>query len=208
MVAPMDRTNLVDSLRAVLHADAANDMPDIDRVRTALATATPNEHYSGDCPRTVSDTIASLNTDRLVDPDRSLTAAVQASVHTMHWRISYAHHDDLPELHAGYFVSTIINTADANDALLHSDLASLYFTIQCPRVHYFSHVHKAPELYHVIAGNGEWQKGGRPFELQPEGAWIDHPSGTRHAMQTLDEPMLSLAMWTDDLNSVPVIITD
>jgi len=91
-------------------------------------------------------------------------------------------------------------------SIIETDTASLYLTIQAPQIDYPSHVHKAPELYHVVAGQGLWQKGDGPYEPQPAGSWIVHPTGTRHAMVTKDQPMLSLAMWTADLNSTPVIV--
>ena len=58
---------------------------------------------------------------------------------------------------------------------------ALFATVQGPEVHYAQHVHKAPELYVVIGGSGDWQIGDGPFEPKGPGDWIWHPTGTRHA---------------------------
>jgi len=109
-------------------------------------------------------------------------------------------------LHKGYRVAAIMGPRHLSGTIITSDEASMYLSIQEPRVLYPSHVHKAPELYHVIAGEGLWQRGDGEYTAQPPGAWIDHRTGTRHSMRTVDQPMLSLAMWTADLDSISVIV--
>ena len=44
------------------------------------------------------------------------------------------------------------------------------------------------------------------FTVQALGAWIHHPSGTRHAIRTVDQPLPSMVAWTADLDSESVIV--
>jgi len=150
--------------------------------------------------------------DRLPSPAATgdLRSAVVDAAPDLFWTSSYLNHTepDMVHLHANYFVAMIVGSEGTERAPVWTEQAALYLTVQASNLHYPSHVHKAPELYHIIDGTGLWQMGGREFVAQPPGAWIVHPTGTRHAMETQDEPMLALAIWTDDLTSIPVIVRD
>jgi quercetin dioxygenase-like cupin family protein len=68
-----------------------------------------------------------------------------------------------------------------------------------PDMHYPDHAHPAEEIYHVIAGNAEWWRGGEGWRPKPPGSVIHHTPMTRHAMRTTDEPLLALYCWTGNV---------
>jgi hypothetical protein len=59
----------------------------------------------------------------------------------------------------------------------------------------------AVELYLVLGGTAEWQRGDEPWRRRPPGAFILHPSRIGHAMRTLEEPLLALYAWHGVLES-------
>ncbi|MEM7326593.1 MAG: dimethylsulfonioproprionate lyase family protein [Actinomycetota bacterium] len=160
------------------------------------------------CPPLLADLLAEVETDHLHSPDRRLVEELVTHASHLRWLHPYPDYDerDIVDFRERYFYTTIVGSRDDGTAPLFSDRFSLFLTVQGPQVFYPSHVHKAPEFYRTIAGTGEWQKGGGPFAATPPGRWIVHPTGTRHAMRSLDNPMVALAVWTNDLDSVPVIV--
>jgi mannose-6-phosphate isomerase-like protein (cupin superfamily) len=64
-----------------------------------------------------------------------------------------------------------------------------------PAAHYPSHAHRAEELYLVLSGTADWQRGDEPFAARRPGAVIIHASSEPHAMQTAQEPLLALYLW-------------
>lgn len=162
------------------------------------------------CPERVIELIGQSAAFAGTGASADLAQAVQAGVEDLNWWTAYGDHTepDIVELLRSYFVAAIISEPGARESPLHHEGVAVYLTIQGAGLMYPQHVHKAPELYYAIAGTGRWQTGDRDFEAKPPGSWMVHPTGTRHAMESLAEPMLSMAIWTDDLGSVPVIVRD
>jgi mannose-6-phosphate isomerase-like protein (cupin superfamily) len=71
--------------------------------------------------------------------------------------------------------------------------------LMAPGTLYPAHAHAASELYHVLGGRARWQRGGEPWAQRPPGAFILHPSGVAHAMETEAEPLLALYVWYGDM---------
>ncbi|MBC6439752.1 MAG: cupin domain-containing protein [Rhodospirillales bacterium] len=87
-----------------------------------------------------------------------------------------------------------------------SSTVGLSFTVQGPGVTYPPHAHKAVELYYIIAGKGLWKCGDEPWIERYPGEVILHTAGMRHAMRTLDQPLVSLAIWITDVDSPIAIV--
>ena len=68
-----------------------------------------------------------------------------------------------------------------------------------PGTTYPRHHHPAEEVYHVLAGTAEWQRGDAAWQSHPAGTAIHHPPMLPHAMRTLDEPLLSLYCWVGNV---------
>ena len=66
---------------------------------------------------------------------------------------------------------------------------------------YPSHSHAAEELYFVLSGIAQWQRGDRPFAAQDVGNAIHHRPWESHAMRTAAEPLLAIWAWVGDLRT-------
>lgn len=185
-------------------SELGGDLPDIGRGVSAMENAAEFEVGTPDCPDRVVELLgtAPLPTD---PAGRELLHALQAAAPLLQWSDPYSDRDDLMDLRAGYFVTTLVGGPTRSAALTFGEDASVFLTVQAPHLLYPAHDHLAPELYYAIAGTADWQKGDEPFAPQPPGSWIVHPPWTSHAMQTREEPLVALAVWTADLDSVAVI---
>jgi mannose-6-phosphate isomerase-like protein (cupin superfamily) len=131
------------------------------------------------------------------------------------WAIPYPEHigePDMDHMRANYAYAPIVGTNPISSGVLEepsplyaSDDVFAGAVIQGPGVTYPSHVHKATEAFWVVAGTADWQMGDEWTSRGP-GATIFHPTGTRHATVTTDEPQLVLFAWTSDADCVPVVI--
>ena len=135
-----------------------------------------------------------------------LLAAVESIATELVWAVAYDNHHepDMQRVRAGYRYAPIVGPEPA--ARHPDDEVAVFVTIQGPDLVYPPHAHKAPELYVVLGGSGQWQIGDGPFERRVPGDWVWHPTGTRHAMRTGDEAMTALAIWTTDPTSPSVIV--
>lgn len=191
-------------------ADHPGSLDGVDRAAAALKPPVVTRPIEARCLAPVASLLDSTVSFTAGDVDRELALAICGSADELYWRVAYPNHDeaDMVALQAGYFVASIVGPKQIDAAPIFSEDVAIYITVMAPGLFYPSHVHKAPELYRVIAGAGQWQKGDGPFTVEPPGAWIVHPTGTRHAMETTDQPLLAMAIWTADLDSVPVIVRD
>ncbi len=82
------------------------------------------------------------------------------------------------------------------------------FILMAPQTFYPTHNHTAVELYLVLGGTAEWQRGTEPWTRRPPGAFILHRSEIGHAMRSLEEPLLALYAWHGDLESDLVMPLD
>jgi hypothetical protein len=120
---------------------------------------------------------------------------------------SYAGEPDMDRLRERYSYAYLVGPGKGGAQVpLRSDDVTLAFTLQAPDTFYPSHVHKAPEIYHVVAGLGEWERGAEGWAWRRPGEWIFHASGVRHAMRTHAQPLLAIACWLEDLWSESVIV--
>jgi len=123
----------------------------------------------------------------------------------------YAGEPDMDAMRTNYAYAPIVGAAEdaisggAVSAPYLSDEVFVGLVLQGPGCDYPSHVHKAEEVFWVAAGTADWQKGD-DWRVDGPGAVIHHPSGTRHATITRDEPLLMLFAWVSDPGSVPVIV--
>ena len=76
-----------------------------------------------------------------------------------------------------------------------------------PGVTYPLHSHEADEIYLPLSGSALWRHGSDQWVLRHPGTLLHHPSGTPHAMQTGEEPLLALYLWrSDNLNQTSHLI--
>ena len=123
----------------------------------------------------------------------------------------YAGEPDMDAMRSAYAYAPIIGQAynailgKPGSAPYLSDEVQAGLTLQGPGVVYPPHVHKAVEIYWVISGTAEWQRGDE-WSTRGPGATIFHDTGVRHATITGDEPQFLLFAWVTDPGGVPVII--
>lgn len=86
------------------------------------------------------------------------------------------------------------------DVRLRHGATRLGFTLIGPGTLYPAHAHPAVELYFVLAGTARWATRSTDAD-QPPGAFILHPSGEPHLMQTGDAPLLAFYVWQGDIHS-------
>ena len=177
-----------------------NEMQGIDRLAVALVAPTAINRVDAQTHPALITNLKKL-VELTGNPlDAALAAALLDAAGALHWYrpyASYAGEADIDALREGYFAAALVENANG---------CSVFFTVQAPGLDYPSHVHKAPEMYHPVAGRALWQWGGEPFAYKEPGAWIHHPSGTRHAIRTVDQPLLAMVAWTADLDSESVIV--
>ena len=70
-----------------------------------------------------------------------------------------------------------------------------------PGMTYPPHAHPADEIYYVVGGRAEWQRGDEPWTPRAPGSLIHHPSGLVHATRTGSEPLLALYFWWGDIET-------
>ena len=93
---------------------------------------------------------------------------------------------------AGYGYTEVIG----DQAFVASAAVRAGFMLLAPETTYPSHHHPAEEVYHVLSGTAEWQRGSEPWHARPPGSAIHHPPHMPHATRTLAEPLLVLYCWT------------
>jgi len=107
------------------------------------------------------------------------------------WEYRYAERADAPGLGGRMGFAEVIGPASP----IHSDTICLGWTFISPRTLYPLHLHPAIELYYVVSGKAAWTLEGTVQDRAP-GSFILHPSNTLHAMETRDEPLLAVYVWT------------
>jgi hypothetical protein len=179
--------------------DATLDLPDIGLATAALADRGPLLDGEPVCPPLVSELLAEVKLPENKHL-RAVLSALQGAAPTLRWFDPYSDRPDQAELRAGFFATAFVGDPERDASLTQSTTASVFVTVQAPNILYPPHSHLAPELYCAIAGTAEWKKGAGPFEPKGPGSWMVHSPWTSHAMQTRSEPLVALAIWTDDLD--------
>ena len=116
---------------------------------------------------------------------------------------TYADDPEIVPLRSGYAVIRLTGP----QAPWFSDGLTTAVTLQAPHVLYPPHAHKQREVYGVIGGVAEWQRGAEPWLYRNSGERIHHPSGVRHATRTGEQPLLAFASWLDDVHLKPVFVS-
>jgi len=185
-------------------------LPGLGAVAAQAVAAMPRTPSSPSCPALVQEELERAATLTKTEGDARLLRALRSCADQLAWTPAYTDYTetDMLALHSGYFFAELIGQRGPTNTPVAHDSIGVFFTVQKPDLVYPSHVHKAPELYHVIAGEALWERGSSGFNPETPGAWINHPTGTRHAMITQDQPLIAMAIWTSDLDSIPVIVRD
>lgn len=122
---------------------------------------------------------------------------------TWHTRSAEDESDPDMAVFARKYTSTTVIGAGG---LLSSDKVIAGFSLQGPDTYYPPHAHEAEESYWIIGGDGDWRVDAKPWFAVKPGDSVYHHSGARHAMQTNEQPMLSVWLWTSHLDSEVVIV--
>jgi mannose-6-phosphate isomerase-like protein (cupin superfamily) len=136
-----------------------------------------------------------------------LAKALMAVSHQLHWRPSSKALEDGPDIEVfkpNFAVTTIIGEG----ALLPSDKVYAGFSLQGPDSYYPPHAHLAEESYWIIGGNGDWKVDTKPWFAVKPGESIYHAPWARHVMQTNEQAMLTVWLWTSHLDSEVLIVRD
>jgi len=198
---------LLQAAKQVIRAEQerlADGLPDVGKAVTTMESVALQRPAISHCPNRVGELLAAVPSPS--EPHLAgLLDAVRDAAPVLQWTDPYAHEPDQQALRAGYFVTTLVGSRARTSALAFDDNASVFLTVQAPHLLYPLHSHLAPELYCAIAGTADWKKGDQPFESKPPGSWMVHPPWMSHAMQTRDEPLVALAIWTADLDSIATL---
>ncbi len=131
---------------------------------------------------------------------RQVANALLAVSNQLHWRASAKNRDDgqdIAILLRNFAVTTIIGAG----GLLPTDKVSAGFSLQAQDVYYPPHAHYAEESYWIIGGNGDWKVNTKPWFAVEAGDSIYHKPEARHVMQTNEQPLLTIWLWTSHLDS-------
>ena len=175
-----------------------------ESVPWAAPTATPVPAVTPAVTRHLTAALALAPED---GSEADLARALAAAAPALTWRRSYDDYAGEPDIDAfrqRYAYCVVVGP----NAILPCDTAYVGFTLQAPQTFYPSHVHKAVEVYRIVAGSADWQRGGGAWNRRRPGAIMLHEGGVRHAMRTDAEPQLALFAWVSDLGSEVVIVRD
>jgi mannose-6-phosphate isomerase-like protein (cupin superfamily) len=124
-----------------------------------------------------------------------ICALTRAASSLMPWHYSYNSGDGLAERIA--FADLL-----GPSGPFISDHLRLGLTLVAPRTLYPMHAHPARELYCVVSGEALWTAGNVARRPKP-GAFILHPSGIPHAMETDTTSLLAIYSWHGDIFTPP-----
>jgi hypothetical protein len=122
---------------------------------------------------------------------RSLTGAALAAAPALCWRQTYDGRNVAATFLDRYGWAELLGPY----GLFASDTARLGFLLLGKETLYPLHAHAAEELYLVLAGTADWQKGEEPWRPMPPGTTIHHTPHLPHAMRTAAEPLLAMYLW-------------
>ncbi len=148
---------------------------------------------------------ACANSGRQGMSSHAVARALLAVADQLEWHASSKDRKDGPdvEIFSRNFTAT---TVIGEGGLLPSDKVMAGFSVQGRDTYYPPHSHHAEESYWIIGGDGDWKVGTKPWFAVEPGDSIYHESGARHAMQTNEQPLLAVWLWTSHLDSEVVIV--
>jgi mannose-6-phosphate isomerase-like protein (cupin superfamily) len=137
-------------------------------------------------------------------PAADLAEAIAALAGKLCWvqNPNYVHDSKLRAFVADY---AYVKIAGPDGMVLSPDTA-LGLLLIGPKNHYPAHSHPAEEIYMVVAGEAEWQRGGAPWQLQPPGSVIHHEPKVIHAMRTAAQPLLALYAWRGEISTAARLV--
>jgi len=136
---------------------------------------------------------------------RKVADALLSASKKLAWRNSGSTNGDDPDVVAfapKFSSCSIIGST----GILKSEKVSAGFSLQGPDTYYPPHLHIAEESYWMIGGNGDWRVDGNPWFPVKSGTSVYHASNARHAMQTNQQPLLTIWLWTSYLDSDVIIV--
>ena len=139
------------------------------------------------------------------NPLGDLGRAALEDADTLDWFTMYQSYTDDPRtagLHKNYVVLRLTGPQGA----WFSDDLTTALSIQGPNTWYPAHAHRQREVYGVIGGEADWQRGAEPVISRKSGELIYHPSGVRHATWTNEQPLLSFASWIDTVHLPSIFV--
>ena len=163
---------------------------------------------SGDCRLKLAERYletACANSGQHGSSSHGVVTALLAVSDRLEWRNTSKCAEDGPDialLLSRFAIATVIG----DGGLLSSDKVCAGFSLQAPDTYYPPHAHYAEESYWIICGDGDWRVGTKPWFAVEAGDSIYHESEARHAMQTNEQPLLAVWLWTSHLDSEVVIV--
>lgn len=118
---------------------------------------------------------------------------------------SYGDDERTAGVHDSYAIM-VLSSPDGRLGGLPSDDVGGIFSIQGPDTWYPPHVHRQKEVYGIIGGRAEWQRGAEGWVERDTGETFYHPSGVRHETQTRNEPLLCFAAWIDHVHLPSIFV--
>ncbi len=137
-------------------------------------------------------------------PAAAVAAAARPFAASLGWRHWFQVDHKLPDFSRSYAHAEIVGPS----APVSSHKMRCGFILMAPHTLYPTHAHSAVELYLVLGGTAEWQRGAEPWARHPPGAFILHPSRIDHAMRSAAQPLLALFAWHGVLESDLVMPLD
>lgn len=208
---------LIDGLRRICAhgaAEAAEGRDELSFLLSAVDWEAEASLPGGQPPPVVDSWLEAAAAQGCASEAGPFLEALARSGRELSWNVPYPHsagEPDMDAFRANYsFAGLIGNTRSflGEMTVLGSKAAFAGVTLQAPETLYPSHVHRAVEVYYVLAGRAAWQRGGGEFVERPPGSFILHGGGVRHAMRTGPEPLLAIAIWVNHLDSEAVIVRE
>jgi len=139
------------------------------------------------------------------NPLGDLGRALYADRDTIEWFTMYQSYKGEPRVKGldGNYI--IVRLAGPKGGWYAEDVTTA-ITIQGPNTWYPPHAHRQKEVYGIIGGVAEWQRGAEGWVERESGEIIYHPSGVRHETRTHDEPLLSFASWINHVHLPSIFV--
>ena len=120
----------------------------------------------------------------------------------MRWRAIY--HDS--KISTDFMAQLGCYAIIGNDAPFSSAKIRLFLIYMPAGLYYPWHSHPAEELYLVLSGKAQFKRDGCQDTELSEGMSLYHKTNQPHAIETTDEPMLSLVVWRNHLDIPPILL--
>ncbi len=140
----------------------------------------------------------------LQDTKPELARLIEELIDELSWHANAAYPED--KFAPGYFDEWAFAQVIGPDGLFSADDLMLGMFAMGPNLFYPKHNHAAPELYYQLTGTHKWQSEDGPWVTRASPMMIWHEAFEVHATETLEEPFLSIWMWSEDTQNWPVLV--